>query len=558
MKKDENEKNGIVDIKERQRRLREKQAENEEFIKEIDRLTSRCTALSSSIKFEKEKNESLKKEIVFRRKHFEDIEKNFNSFKDKNNPESKFFVMEMKNKLIRERLNELLKERIPELNTNKESVNDYGEKNEFRDLVVDNVCLTFIKYEGPIPTGLEKIDKQTFKIAKNSTFKTLKLIACQFWDLNNDSEYIITDEAEGMIYNEEVLIDSWLRDYSVLSNNFKLIAISDIKLRNRLVGNQESRVRENNKISSKGGKKQNLQLSGSGGGDSSKHKIREFFTEFQGLKPYTLTYQSENEIKKLDKAEDQAKNAETSFFLLIILILFFVLNLIFIYGTRDIGRNNLKINYIKSLFDNSSVNDYLSFYNWAIIQIFGNFSYLRTYNFNNVWQNNNSTPYVTNTLNALKSKGKTDALKFLSVKNLNTNTNRPEDQYFDPYILYDILEQKRNNSINFEFVSSIRLIMNKVKDTPCTTNKMVKEVILEKNEICYEVTHDSSTSYKEFSYNNIDSRLTSEEWIKNDYKNFTKYKTSKQAGVSLNVNIIKLSEIFLFFKFIFYMCFKYF
>jgi hypothetical protein len=536
MKKDDKETTDLLDIKERQRRLREKQAENEEFIKEIERLTSKCTALSSSIKFEKEKNESLKKEIHFRRRHFDDIEKNFNSFKDKNNPESKFFVMEMKNKLIRERLNELLTERIPELNTNKESVNDYGEKNEFRDLVVDHVTLTFIKYEGIVPTGLEKIDKQSFKIAKNSTFKTLKIIACQYWDLENENEYLITDEAEGMIYNEEIFIDSWLRDYSVLANNFKLVAISAIKLRNRLVGNQESRVKENNKISSKGGKKENIQLSGSGGGDSSKHKIREFFSEFPGLKPFTLSYLSEQEIKKLDDAENQAKNAETSFFMLIVLIVFFFLNLFFIYGTRDIGRNNLKVNYIKSLFDNSSVNDYLSFYNWLIIQVFGSFSTLGTYNLDNIWLNSDSNPYVTNTMNALNSKARTDFLHFFSVKNLNPDSNSTNDQYFDPGILYGKLDKKRSNSINFKFASSIRLIMNKVKESPCTSNTMVRNNVLIKNEKCYEVDHDSSTADTSFSYADVDPRLTTEKWMVNNYKNFTKYKTAKEAGVTLNVS----------------------
>ena len=83
MIKDEKENNTLIGIREKQRELREKQAENEEFIKEIEKLNTVCFALSGSVKFEREKIESLKKEIGYRKKHLKNIEKNFNCFNDK-------------------------------------------------------------------------------------------------------------------------------------------------------------------------------------------------------------------------------------------------------------------------------------------------------------------------------------------------------------------------------------------------------------------------------------------------------------------------------------------
>ena len=67
MLKEEKEHKSLLDLKEKQRKHREMKTENEENIKQIDKLKTTCFQLANSVKFEQEKNESLKKEIQFRK-----------------------------------------------------------------------------------------------------------------------------------------------------------------------------------------------------------------------------------------------------------------------------------------------------------------------------------------------------------------------------------------------------------------------------------------------------------------------------------------------------------
>jgi hypothetical protein len=130
MLKAEKEDNSLIYLKEKQRKHREMQIENEENIKQIEKLKNNCFKLANSVKFEQEKNESLRKEIQFRKKHFENTEKNFKSFKDKINPDSIIFVMELKKKLIKDKLTELLTDSIPELIGNSQKDASVDPKNE--------------------------------------------------------------------------------------------------------------------------------------------------------------------------------------------------------------------------------------------------------------------------------------------------------------------------------------------------------------------------------------------------------------------------------------------
>ena len=163
MLKADKEDKSLLDLKEKQRKHREMQTENEENVKQIEKLKTTCFQLANSVEFEQEKNKSLKKEIQFRKKHFENTEKNYLSFKDKHNPESKIFVMELKKKLIKDKLTELLTDSIPELNGNSQkdaNVDPQNEKKEFNNLIIDHVVLTYVKYEGGERSGFEEIDKQ--------------------------------------------------------------------------------------------------------------------------------------------------------------------------------------------------------------------------------------------------------------------------------------------------------------------------------------------------------------------------------------------------------------
>jgi hypothetical protein len=541
MSKAEKETSKAVELKEKQRQLRERQTENEEFIKEIEKLNSTCFALSDNLKFEREKNESLKKEMNFRKKHLDNIEKNYTSFLEKNNPSSKIFVMELKKKMIREKLIELVIDRIPELNTNTGAINndanaEEGNENEFRNLIIDHVALTYIKYEGNKRTGLEDTDKQSFRIAKNSKFISLKKIACQFWDINEESEYVITDEAEGLIYNEDMCVDNWLKENSVLANNFKLVPLNAIKSRNNLVGNQVSRIKENNKIGSRAARKENFAQSNIV--DSSKVKIREFFREYPGLKPFILVDQEEVKKGGADKNlddKDQAVKIETSFLMLVLLVVFSLLNIFFIYNNRDIDGNNLKINYAKNLFDNSKVSNYITLYQWLIFRLCSNFSSTGFYNINSVWADDARTPYITNLKNVLDTQG-VDYSQWLKTKKIYIPENKKTITIMDPEPFYKFIEKKRQNAVNFKFVSSVRMIMNRVKESACTTNKMVKDTILLKIEKCMETFHDSKTEQKDFSYQKIDPRMIPDKFFTTSFKNFTKFKTAEEAQITLNVS----------------------
>jgi len=329
MIKDEIETNKLIDIREKQKELREKQAEIEEFLKEIEKLNTICFALSGNIKFEREKIDSLKKEIAFRKKHLEEVDKNLNSFLDKNNPNSQFYVDEIKNKIIKEKLTQLLEEKIPELKPNQLNHERNDSDNEFRDLITDHVNLMYIQYDSSQNTP-DKTDKQQFRISSKSTFKSLKRIACLYWDIDNDGDYIICDDAEGILYNEDILIDAWLRDYSALANNLKLVSINSLKMRQKLIGNQENRIKENNKFNYKNLKKENF-LDINIGNDNSNHKIREFFNEYQGLNPFILIEEKSEDgaEKKIEGAGEQARNIETSFWMLLLLLCFFILTLFF-------------------------------------------------------------------------------------------------------------------------------------------------------------------------------------------------------------------------------------
>jgi hypothetical protein len=552
MLKNEKETNNLIEIRDRQKELREKQAESEDFIKEIEKLNTICFALSGNIKFEREKNESIKKEIIFRKKHLEDTEKNYRSFLDRDKPESKFYVMEIKNKLIREKLINLLTDRIPELaennpnNANSDlfkqnfNISDQNKEqpleNEFKNLVIDHVNLTYVQYEGEIQTGREISDRQSFRISSISNFKTLKKIACQYWDIENENDFVITDEAEAILYYEEASINEWLRDYSVLANSFKLISINAIKDRSKLVGNQENRIRDNNKLGVKGFKKENI-IIGNPTGDQSVHKIREFFNEYPGLRPYTLISDNnekavEEKEKKLEGAHDQAKNIETSFLMLLNLALFFVFNLIFIYGTRDIGMNNQKIKYVEYLFDNSKITNYTSLYNWLVLKIFATYSNTGLYTDQNIFAETENMPYFTNSKNSFDTENIDSQSWFQYTDSISGNKTV---KYLQPEPFYNYINKNRNYTVNFYFVSSIKMIMSRVKTIDCTSNKIVNKTLLSSYDKCYEIYHDSSTADTNFTFDNLHNRYKTEDWLTGYFKNFASYKNGEDMNITFNV-----------------------
>jgi len=83
----------------------------------------------------------------------------------------------------------------------------------------------------------------------------------------------------------------------------------------------------------------------------------DFFKLYPAIKAYSLPLEKKKLKEENDeyKPRNQAKNIETSFIMIVIMLLFGIFNLIFIYGTRNIEDNYVKVKYLKELFDNSKV-----------------------------------------------------------------------------------------------------------------------------------------------------------------------------------------------------------
>lgn len=522
-----------LEKKEKLKDLRRKKAENEENIKEVRRLNENCYALSEQIKYENEKNIGLKTEIEYRIHDLKEKERQYSSVVDQNNPDSKKYVIELKNSMIKNKLEELLLEKMPELNTSNTTngtSNFNKQDNEFYDLIFDNITLLYTQYDSNDPSIKSKEDKQSFRVSKDSTFKFLKQIACAFWDIDNDNDYAITDEAEALIYNEDMKIDGYLRDYSPLVNVFRLMSISALKTRSKLIGIQEHRMKEVNKLYSKDkSRKKDNKNEVNSAYDSSAHKIKDFFnSDYPGLKPYLLSIneeKSENTDKpKREDAHSQANKIETSFFMLLVLVIFFVLNIMFIYNTRDIAGNNYKIEHVSKIFDNKNVTDYISLYDYLISTISmklldPNIEYLEVSDRNN---------FLNNTYNIYKNKSWFQVEINPETKQYNLLTDS----------IPEYMNQIQNNN-KFEIVSSIRFILNRVVQKPsCSNNTLVANVIT-RNDRCFSEYYKAPFIEETFTLDNgyiTDSSKFFQDFISRGILN--KFLTAKQANVTLDISSI--------------------
>jgi hypothetical protein len=189
------------------------------------------------------------------------------------------------------------------------------------------------------------------------------------------------------------------------------------------------------------------------------------------------------------------------------------------------------------------VNDYTSLYNWIVIQLCGSYCSTGNYNAGNVWKQDDKIPYVKNLKHALDSQG----VDYSSWLKIYTKFNSQKNQtisYIDPDLFYQYFDKKRKNEINFKFVSSVRMIMNRVQEADCTTNNMVKSRIISNLEICMKIFHDDSTAEKDFNFIKIDPRIIFDKSFIPYMKSMSQYKTSKEAGVSFNVrNYFKLNNL---------------
>lgn len=207
--------------------------------------------------------------------------------------------------------------------------------------------------------------------------------------------------------------------------------------------------------------------------------------------------------------------------MLLVLILFFVLNLYFIYGTRDIGRNNIKINYISHLFDNSNVFSYSSLYNYLITKL--GFSFMSTGKYTSNVPETPLNPFVSYSSPIFGNVSWFNSINDNGTINLN------------PLPLYQYIENYRNSSINFMTVSSIHSINARVNLVPCSSNSVVATSVIQKTDQCYGARYNSQTKNTNLTYTSLDPYYTNDISIEQWLRNMTTFQTKQQAGIYLDV-----------------------
>jgi hypothetical protein len=518
-----------IEGKESQAKLkRQAQTENDENTEIIKKLNKQCYALTQNIKFYEKKNEEIENEIKKRESELDIIEKKLSQIKvNKEGDDAQNLIKEHKKKKINEILEKILSDKVPELNIQNDGDKNENIDNEFRNLVFDHVVLYNTQLD--VQSSTNEKSRKLFRISAQSTFEDLHQVSCQYWSIENKEDWVITDDAEAIIYNEKEKINDWLKAYSPLINNFKLVSINTLKERKMLVGNQDNRIKEMNKLGVKGEKGESYSQQSQ---NNPREEINNFFNEFPGLKPFILLDDKSKEFtdKSAEDASVQAKNVETSFWMLLILILFFFLNLFFIYDQRDISRNNLKINYIKNLFDNKSVINYVSLYNYIIQKFAFNFWGILAppgglMDIDDPKLNN----WLNKSVNALKQGGSStdDYIQFVEENNKKKlNITK----------FYNYLESTRNSTIDFNLVSSIHMIMSRVKTVDCSTNPIVSQNILSKSDICYSINLSRNTEDTEFGVNKIDPTYFRDPQLKTKFIQNTTFKDSATANIHFDVS----------------------
>ena len=507
-------------------------SENEQLEREISELNECCFGLKETILYEELKIEDLNKEIKFRQEQQEQISKQFQSIKEnQHGQESKKFIFQKKTKIIKDLLEEEIIKRIPEFsNSNKNNAAE--DKNEFTNLTFDHI---FVQYTDKFESLLEnddskifnkpqnlKYSKQCFKISSYTTFIELKNVACQFFCVENEGEYLITDEAESILIDDSQKINEYLMNYSVFNNNFKLTFLPFIKRRTALLEAQEQKIRSDNKL--------NDAAAGGGGKDSSGQgydttigKIKSFFNEYIGLKQYLLyegvdkkEVSSGKKIQNNIFTQSLVNRIDTSFIMLLFLILFYICTIVFIYSSRDIGRNNLKIAFLTEYYQNKDVSDYKSFYRYIIHKLLVPYSNITVPQ--DKAQNIGDYIYPFNLLGYKEyvKKNSTNGLFYVDLDSFRAK-----------------IAENRTNQANFLFSSSIHMILAKVQTKNCSTTEFVKQLIV--NDNCYNNFFDSSSFYTDkFILNQFSSR--DPYFDGKFFLDLNVFRTSQNASIILDVS----------------------
>lgn len=379
----------------------------------------------------------------------------------------------------------------------------------------------------------QAFQKQAFRISSITNFEQLKETACQFFRISNSKNYIITDEAESILINEELCINDYMKNYSVFSNNFKLVSLQYLKMRTQLNKTQKDIIKIGNAKKNEG---QNKGLMSNSEGEGSAYDktvgiIRTFLNDYSGLKQYILKEGEEKSEKsgnankkKTLFSSSMVTKIDTSFAMMIMLLLFYIFTILFIYSSRDIGRNNLKIKFLQSFFNNTDVTDYKSFYKFIISKIG------LIHNDINFSLNETNGPNLDKLLEAFSILGYDDYI-------IGSNNSKTLPITIDFNKFTNDVNLHKQNKVNFYFASSIHMIVNKVNDKKCT-NSEFQNLQNSSNPYCFYEFYSSDTLKKS---DLILQQFDNNEYIveKNLFSDLIKFKTSAEAHIKLEVNLFK-------------------
>ena len=307
--------------------LRQKKQEIDRYLPEIEQKNEICHQLFENIQYEKTKLHTYQQEINIRTKRLEALKTQLSAIRGLGNANSKNQVTEIKTQIIKEKLEELLSQKIPEvgLSNNKKAKNE-SEENEFKDLVHENICIIYTQYESAT-AKTKKEEKQSLKISKKTKFKTLKETACQFFRIENPNDYLLTDDSEAILYNEDLEIDEYMKYYSVRLNVFRLVSSLLLRARSKIIPIQENKLKEMNTFKSKS----RNEVKNTGQGTGSQY-LNEFINDYSGFKPYILRKDDTIPEKEPGEIKAQAKELDTSFIMLLLTIVFMAFTIFFIYS----------------------------------------------------------------------------------------------------------------------------------------------------------------------------------------------------------------------------------
>ena len=312
------------------------------YLPEIEKKSQICHLLDENINYEKMKLNETQREIKLSQEKLEKLRVKLGAIKGEGNIEIKDLLKILKTDIINKKIEELLSDKIPEAGlTNYRNKKDQTE-NEFKNLIHNKVQIIYTIYTSS--NTKPQLYSQYFNICKTTKFRELKKAAYNFWGIPKEKEYLLTDDFEAIIYDEEMEVDEFLRSYSVRFQTFRLISTSFLKTRTKLVLAQEDTLEKNNLFESKF--KKVLKKSGQ---ESSLHYVNEFTNEFTGLKPYFLK-KDENAVEKdLLESKKQARELDTSFIMFALSIIFMSFTIAFIYrGERNSVLNNQRYNNLKT------------------------------------------------------------------------------------------------------------------------------------------------------------------------------------------------------------------